>query len=129
MAKNNKGHIVAISSMAGLSGSKRFSAYCASKFAVRGMMEALYHEYRRKYSIQFTTVCPFFVNTTLYTNHQESYLKVFPLIHPKVAAQKIMEAQRKNFFEITIPGHMHYLHKLTKLLPIKAQNYIYDFFF
>lgn len=115
--------------MAGLSGSKKFTAYCASKFAVRGMMEALYQEYRGRYSIKFTTVCPFFVDTTLYTNHQNSYVRVFPLIHPKVAAEKIMEAQRKNFFEISIPGHMHHLQKLIKLLPMRAQDYIYDFFF
>lgn len=36
MMKNNKGHIVAISSIAGVVGSPNIAPYCASKFAVKG---------------------------------------------------------------------------------------------
>jgi all-trans-retinol dehydrogenase (NAD+) len=46
MISNNRGHIVAMSSMAGLIGSRNLVPYCGSKYAVRGMMEALSEELR-----------------------------------------------------------------------------------
>ncbi len=46
MIKKNSGHIVALSSMAGLCGLNNLTAYCGSKFAVRGIMEALREEFR-----------------------------------------------------------------------------------
>lgn len=46
MIKMKKGHIVALSSIAGLTGLKNVVPYCGSKFAVRGFMEALNEELR-----------------------------------------------------------------------------------
>jgi len=36
MIENNHGHVVALSSLAGISGFPNLVPYCASKFAVRG---------------------------------------------------------------------------------------------
>lgn len=46
MMERNRGHIVALSSIAGIVGFKNLVPYCGSKFAVRGMMEALAEELR-----------------------------------------------------------------------------------
>lgn len=46
MIENNKGHIVGISSMAGILGSRNLVPYCGSKFAVRGLQEAMSEELR-----------------------------------------------------------------------------------
>lgn len=46
MINRNHGHIVALSSMAGVVGLPNLVPYCASKFAVRGFMEALHEELR-----------------------------------------------------------------------------------
>lgn len=46
MINRNHGHIVALSSMAGMVGLPYLVPYCASKFAVRGLMEALHEELR-----------------------------------------------------------------------------------
>lgn len=48
MVQNNRGHIVALSSIAGLTGLKNIVPYCGSKFAVRGYMEALAEELRNE---------------------------------------------------------------------------------
>ena len=40
MMKKNKGHIVAISSIAGVVGSPNIAPYCASKFAVKGKIRS-----------------------------------------------------------------------------------------
>lgn len=46
MMERNYGHIVAMASMAGMLGLRNLVPYCGSKFAVRGMMEALHEELR-----------------------------------------------------------------------------------
>lgn len=48
MMEKNRGHIVALSSCAGLMGLENLVPYCGSKFAVRGIMEALSEEIRAK---------------------------------------------------------------------------------
>lgn len=48
MIENNRGHIVALSSMAGLMGFQNLVPYCGSKFAVRGVQEAMAEELRCK---------------------------------------------------------------------------------
>lgn len=47
MLSKRRGHIVAISSMAGICGLTNLVPYCATKFAVRGLMEALFEELRQ----------------------------------------------------------------------------------
>jgi NADP-dependent 3-hydroxy acid dehydrogenase YdfG len=46
MIEDNNGHIVALSSMAGILGLPNLVPYCGSKFAVRGIQEALSEELR-----------------------------------------------------------------------------------
>lgn len=68
MMEKNRGHVVGISSMAGVVGLPNLVPYCASKFAVRGLMEALAEELRedaRNSQIKFTSIFPFMVDTGL----------------------------------------------------------------
>lgn len=46
MVAKGRGHIIAMSSMAGLCGLNNLVPYCATKFAVRGLMEGLTEEIR-----------------------------------------------------------------------------------
>lgn len=48
MIENNTGHVVALSSMAGIMGFQNLVPYCGSKFAVHGLMEAMSEELRCK---------------------------------------------------------------------------------
>lgn len=50
MKQQNRGHLISISSIAGIIGTANVVPYCATKFAVRGMMEALYEELREEKS-------------------------------------------------------------------------------
>jgi NAD(P)-dependent dehydrogenase (short-subunit alcohol dehydrogenase family) len=62
----NKGgaSIINISSLAGKRGSKNNSVYCASKFAVNGLTQALSKELG-KVNIRVNAVCPVYVDTPL----------------------------------------------------------------
>ena len=63
--KGNGGKIINISSTAGLKGVARFGAYCASKFAVRGLTQVLAKELG-EFGIQVNAICPGMVITERY---------------------------------------------------------------
>lgn len=65
MLKQGFGHIVNTSSMAGLVAPPYQAVYCASKFAVVGMTEALRYEHAHR-NIAFSAVCPANVITPLF---------------------------------------------------------------
>jgi NAD(P)-dependent dehydrogenase (short-subunit alcohol dehydrogenase family) len=62
MRKNRSGHIISISSIAGLVGFEYNAAYCASKFGLEGFMESL-HQDVAPYGIKTTIVEPGFFRT------------------------------------------------------------------
>lgn len=67
MLEQSSGSIINIASTAGERGVATGSAYCASKFAVLGLTEALMQEVR-KFNIRVTALTPSTVNTELATN-------------------------------------------------------------
>src|SRR5205823_452545 len=72
MRKQRSGHIVTISSLAGLVGSEYTSAYVASKFGVDGWMESLAPELE-PFGIHTTVVNPGFFRTELLTQESTNY--------------------------------------------------------
>lgn len=65
MREKKSGSIITISSLAGKNGFAGGSAYCASKFGVRGMMQCLFLEVRKD-NIRFITICPGSVDTDFF---------------------------------------------------------------
>lgn len=72
MVERGSGHIVNISSLAGWVGSPGLSAYCASKFGLRGFGEALRYDLRDA-GIRVSTVYPSFSRTPILDSEQFGY--------------------------------------------------------
>jgi NAD(P)-dependent dehydrogenase (short-subunit alcohol dehydrogenase family) len=72
MRKQRLGHIISISSTAGLSGFEFCTAYSASKFGVEGWMESLHAEVA-PFGITTTIVNPGFFRTELLTEQSTNY--------------------------------------------------------
>ena len=72
MRKQRSGHVIAISSLAGLAGSEYTSAYAASKFALDGWMESLAPEVE-PFGIHTTVVNPGFFRSELLTKESTNY--------------------------------------------------------
>lgn len=72
MRKQRSGHIISISSSAGLSGFEFGSAYAASKFGLEGWMESLHAEVA-PFGIATTIVNPGFFRTELLTEQSTNY--------------------------------------------------------
>ena len=62
MREQGNGHIIFVSSMAGVTGIPGESVYCASKFALEGMAESLAMETAR-FGVSVSTIRPAFFNT------------------------------------------------------------------
>lgn len=116
MKRHNYGHIVSLSSTAGLFGIPNLVPYCCSKYAVRGLMEALYQECRtdKKNYIKFTSIYPYMVDTGLCKKPKIRFENLMPLVKPKEAALEIMNAQRTETNEVTIPRYLFGAHNLCR---------------
>lgn len=121
MIKSQKGHIVAISSIAAFCGFAFHAPYCASKLAIKGMMHALYNEYSMNTNIKFTTVYPSGIDTNL----TQKFVKRSPKqmwTKPEDAAQEIMFGQRAEMLDIGVPRSATYLCLMQNILPQKVQD-------
>ena len=67
MKEQKSGHIINISSTAGLESMPMVGAYCGSKHAVRAMSETMFKELR-EYGVKVTTVFPGSVKTDFFRN-------------------------------------------------------------
>ena len=72
MKKAKYGHIVNISSIAGITGIEKMSAYNATKFAVKGMSESLFKELRPD-GIKVTCILPGSIETNFFDDLGEQF--------------------------------------------------------
>ena len=92
MRAQRSGHVVAISSLAGLAGAAYTSAYVASKFGLDGWMESLAAEVE-PFGIHTTVVNPGFFRTTLLTQESTNYAE------PSIEDYAERSADMREFFE------------------------------
>nr|XP_004653523.2 short-chain dehydrogenase/reductase family 16C member 6-like [Jaculus jaculus] len=105
MIKDNHGHLVCISSIAGLVGINGLSDYSASKFAAFGFAESLFLELNllKKTKIKTTIVCPFFIKTGMFDGCTTKYPLILPLLEQDYVAQKIFNAILEDQVYLIIP--------------------------
>jgi short-subunit dehydrogenase len=92
MLARGRGHIVALSSLAGCRGMPFSAAYCASKAALSNYLESLRPSLRRR-GISVTTVLPGFVRTPLMAG--ALVRPPVPMMEPEAAARHILRAIRR----------------------------------
>jgi len=130
MIERKRGHIVAIASIAGVIGTRYLTDYCASKFAVVGMMEALekeVHEGGANKGIRFTTVCPASMTTGMFQTLTSRFSWLMPILNADHVADETMDAVLTNKPFVTVPPVMFYLYQLSKIIPLKAGRLIQDY--
>lgn len=132
MIEKNHGHVVALSSLAGIGGLPNLVPYCASKFAVRGLMESISEELRistkGKSLIKFTTIYPYMVDTGLCKKPKIRFPNAMPLVSPGQTASQIIRAQRRDYRERSVPPVWLPFCIMLRNLPDNALFILMDFF-
>jgi all-trans-retinol dehydrogenase (NAD+) len=128
MIERNCGHIVTISSAAGIIGVNGLADYCVTKFAAFGFDESVRMELRRmKSKVRTTVVCPFFIDTGMFHGVKTRFPLLLPILKPDYAAKKIVRAVLKNRRRLIMPRFV-YLVYLLRLLPVRFLDWAADFF-
>ncbi len=128
LAQGQGGHVVNTASMAGLVGMRWLGIYCASKFAVVGLSEALHRELE-PHGIGVSVLCPMIVDTNINENSQRlrpAHLRpeaTPPALPPAgsmqggtvsaeaVAARVVGAIERKRFYVLTHPEQREILRR------------------
>ncbi|XP_012675733.2 short chain dehydrogenase/reductase family 16C, member 5a [Clupea harengus] len=121
MVKNNHGHLVTISSSAGLIGVNGLADYCASKFAAIGFAESVALELiaTGKDGVKTTIVCPYFINTGMFDGCSTKWPTLLPILDPNYVAKKVVEAILTDQTYLMLPKSMYLLMALKSFLPHK----------
>jgi all-trans-retinol dehydrogenase (NAD+) len=118
-----KGHIVTISSAAGLIGVSRLVDYCAAKFAAFGFDEALRMEIKqKKWNIRTTVVCPYFIDTGMFDGARTRFSSLLPILDQQRVADRIVKAVEGDRGRLLMPP-MVYLLWLLRYLPTSAFDF------
>lgn len=118
MLKRKAGHLVYISSIAGVVGTTQSVSYSASKFGLRGFAISLREEVKDK-GIDVTVVYPFWIDTNLlrmkaYGTDKPKTLKYFYIYSPEKIIKIIIKAIKKrkvNVFPGIIPKIINFVNK------------------
>jgi len=105
MIKQSSGHIINVASVAASFGLPGMVSYCASKFAMLGFSEGLYHELKNT-GVKVTVVSPIRVRTNFFDHPSfESIPKYSPTsLSAETVAKAIIKAANSSRLEIIVPG-------------------------
>lgn len=125
MKRNKHGHIVFLTSVAGLSGNKHQTPLSVAQFAVQGLFESMIDELRienqlKNIPVSLVHLYPFVLTED---NERDIRLRIpsaFGTIRSKEAAEKIIEGVLLNQLEISIPKFCLAICQLFKILPRRA---------
>jgi len=127
MIEANSGHIVTISSAAGIVGATKLTDYNASKFAAFGFDESLRMEFKKnKMNIRTTVVCPYFINTGMFKGVKTKFNWLLPILEEKEVAHKIVKAIKSNRARLIMPG-LVYTSWMMRYLPVSVFDWISAF--
>ncbi|KAL9696447.1 hypothetical protein quinque_016026 [Culex quinquefasciatus] len=131
--RNNHGHIVFLTSVAGLSGVKHQTPLSVAQFAVQGLFESVLDELRiEKFQKSIHTslvhLYPFVVTEKCRNDIRMRIPSAFGTIPAEEAARRIIDGVRRNELEIGIPKYLLVLGHLVRLLPRRATLLLRELF-
>lgn len=123
MEERGSGHLVTVTSAAGMLSMPKMSIYSASKWCAIGWSDSVRLELKRmKSHVRVTTVAPYFINTGMFDGVRS---KVFPILNPEKTAAKIIRAIEHNKDFAGIPFSFHFIRLMEGLLPQKIFDWFY----
>ncbi|MDH3577526.1 MAG: SDR family NAD(P)-dependent oxidoreductase [Gammaproteobacteria bacterium] len=121
MIERGSGHIVNISSLAGWVGSHGLSAYCASKFGLRGFGETLAADLEGT-GVHVTNVYPCFSQTAILDSPQYGYeqrrtVPAYLISEPSDVVARIIKGVRREQLHVFPDKHSRRIHLIARFAP------------
>lgn len=120
MMERRSGHIVNIASVAGKIGSPNMASYCASKFALIGLSESLYHELK-PLGIHVSVINPGQVRTQMPLLLQQRdggvRLPGFLILKTEAVSRAVIRSVEKQRFEVVVPPWLATICLLKAIFP------------
>jgi hypothetical protein len=118
MIARGSGHIVNISSVGGMIGAPNLAGYCASKFAMNGFSESLYHELAPR-GINVSAICPGPVRTDFNKPFADTPPKspAALVVTPEFVSAAVIKAIEKNRFEVVLPHKLALICWFKRMAP------------
>lgn len=121
MIERGSGHVVNMSSLAGWVGSHGLSAYCASKFGLRGFGESLATDLKGT-GVHVTNVYPCFSQTAILDSPQYGYeqkraVPEYLISEPSVVVARIIKGIRRNRLHVFPDKYARRIHYVTRFVP------------
>jgi len=121
MVERGSGHVVNISSLAGWVGSHGMSAYCASKFGLRGFGESLAADLEGT-GVNVTNVYPCFSRTPILDSPRYGYdetleVPAYLVSEPEDVVARVLDGVRRNKLHVFPDKHARRVHYITRFLP------------
>ena len=103
MLEQRSGHVVNVASVAASFGIPAMAGYCASKFAMLGFSESLYHELKGT-GVGITVVSPIMVRTNFFSHGSfERMPRYTAALSPRTVARAVVRASSSPRLEIVTP--------------------------
>ena len=121
MIERGSGHILNVSSIAGWSGAKGLSTYCASKFGLRGFGETLATDLEDT-GVHVTNVYPSFSQTPILDSPQYGYderrkVPAFLLSNPADVVAQMLKGVRNNRLHVFPDKYARRIHYIRRFVP------------
>ena len=121
MIERGSGHIVNTSSIAGWTGAKGLSAYCASKFGLRGFGVTLAADLEGT-GVHVTNVYPSFSQTPILDSPQYGYeerrvVPAYLLSDPSEVVAQMVDGVRRNRLHVFPDKYARRIHYVTRFAP------------
>ena len=114
------GHLIFISSVAGLCGAPYLCDYSVSKHGVTGFIRGLTHDFDFQHlnHVKITGIYPNFINTGMFHGATVKFPKLFPILEPVEVADEIIKATKQEREELVLPRSTNtFLPTITMLKP------------
>ena len=119
MVRKGSGHIVNISSAAGMLSNPKMSVYCASKWAVAGWSESMRIELEsNRTGVRVTTVNPSYIDTGMFAGVKVN--PIMPLLKPEILAAKVVRAIKFNKLFVRAPFMVKLVPFSKGILPVRC---------
>jgi NAD(P)-dependent dehydrogenase (short-subunit alcohol dehydrogenase family) len=120
MRPRRSGHIVNLASAAGKGGFPGIVTYCATKFGVVGLCDALHHELHGS-GVDVSCVMPAIVRTELTDGVKDHWM--IKTSTPEQVADGIVAALKKPRLEVFVPRSLGPMNRSMALMPRKGQDW------